>query len=79
MQISTASFYNRSAAQMSRLNADLNRYTSELATKSSESGRPCSNSLTTPAKPVWAEEAKATCPVSKALADTEISLTASLA
>ncbi|WP_294328206.1 flagellin [uncultured Sphingomonas sp.] len=33
MQISTASFYNRSAAQMSRLNADLNRYTSELATK----------------------------------------------
>lgn len=33
MQISTAGFYNRSAAQMSRLNADLNRYTSELATK----------------------------------------------
>ena len=33
MQISTASFYNRSAAQMSRLNADLNRYTSEMATK----------------------------------------------
>lgn len=33
MQISTASFYNRSAAQMSRLSADLNRYTSEMATK----------------------------------------------
>jgi|GEM_PF-321861 len=33
MQISTAGFYNRSAALMSRLNADLNRYTSEMATK----------------------------------------------
>lgn len=33
MQISTASFYNRSAAQMSRLNADLNRYQTEMTTK----------------------------------------------
>lgn len=33
MQISTARFYNRSAAQMSRLNADLNRFQTEMATK----------------------------------------------
>lgn len=33
MQISTASFYNRSASQMSRLNTDLNRLQTELSTK----------------------------------------------
>ncbi|MGT2513704.1 flagellin N-terminal helical domain-containing protein [Sphingomonas panni] len=33
MQISTASFYNRSAAQMARLNADLNRFQTEMTTK----------------------------------------------
>lgn len=33
MQISTASFYNRSATQMSKLNTDLNRLQTELSTK----------------------------------------------
>lgn len=33
MQISTASFYNRSTTQMSKLNSDLNRLNTELSTK----------------------------------------------
>lgn len=33
MQISTASFYNRSTSQMSKLNSDLNRLNTELSTK----------------------------------------------